>query len=152
MKKTIFFLLASLIFLAGCQRNEVLKTHGIAYLEKREKLITVNKSNKNDIINVLGNPATQGLTNNNIWIYIERTKTRGKLTKLGKNVLLKNNILVIMDKKGDSLDGLKRDVNKWNLGVFVLIMNIVGVLVGYATAYSNQVEYVFDAKFHNETN
>ena len=43
----------------------------------------------------MGNPATQGLTNNNIWIYIERTKTRGKLTKLGKNVLLKNNILVL---------------------------------------------------------
>ena len=77
MKKTIFFLLASLIFLAGCQRNEVLKTHGIAYLEKREKLIVVKKSNKNDAISVLGHPATKGMTDDNLLIYIERTKTRG---------------------------------------------------------------------------
>ena len=101
MKKTIFFLLASLIFIAGCQRNEVLKTHGIAYLEKREKLIVVKKSNKNDTINVLGNPATKGMTDDNLWIYIERTKTRGKLLKLGRNYLKKNNVLILeFDKYG----------------------------------------------------
>ena len=48
MKKNIFFRPISLIFFIGCQRNEVIKTHGIAYLDKREKLIVVNKSNKND--------------------------------------------------------------------------------------------------------
>ena len=101
MKKTIFFLLASLIFIAGCQRNEVLKTHGIAYLEKREKLIVVKKSNKNDTINVLGTPATQGMTDENLWIYVERTKTRGKLLKLGRNYLKKNNVLILeFDKYG----------------------------------------------------
>ena len=101
MKKTIFFLLASLIFIIGCQRNEVLKTHGIAYLEKREKLIVVEKSNKNDAINVLGQPATKGMTDDNLWIYIERTKTRGKLLKLGRNYLKKNNVLILeFDKYG----------------------------------------------------
>ena len=30
-----------------------------------------------------------------LWIYIERTKTRGKLLKLGQNVMLKSNILVL---------------------------------------------------------
>ena len=101
MKKTIFFLLASLIFIIGCQRNEVLKTHGIAYLEKREKLIVVKESNKNDTINVLGNPATKGMTDDNLWIYIERTKTRGKLLKLGRNYLKKNNVLILeFDKYG----------------------------------------------------
>ena len=95
MKKTIFFLLASLIFLAGCQRNEVLKTHGIAYLEKREKLIVVKKSNKNDAISVLGHPATKGMTDDNLWIYIERTKTRGKLLKFGRSYLKKNNVLIL---------------------------------------------------------
>ena len=101
MKNTIFFLLASLIFIIGCQRNEVLKTHGIAYLEKREKLIVVEKSNKNDAINVLGQPATKGMTDDNLWIYIERTKTRGKLLKLGRNYLKKNNVLILeFDKYG----------------------------------------------------
>jgi len=101
MKKTIFFLLASLIFINGCQRNEVIKTHGIAYLEKREKLIVINKSNKNDTIDVLGHPATKGMTDDNIWIYIERTKTRCKLLNLGRNYLVKNNVLILeFDKYG----------------------------------------------------
>ena len=101
MQKTIFFLLISLIFFTGCQRNEVIKTHGLAYLEKREKLIVVKKSNKNDAITILGHPATKGMTNDNMWIYIERTKTRGKLLKLGKSLLKKNNVLILeFDKYG----------------------------------------------------
>ena len=95
MKKTIFFLLANLIFFTGCQRNEVIKTHGIAYLDKREKLIIVNKSNKNDAIKILGHPATKGMSDDNLWIYIERTKTRGKLLKLGRSYLKKNNVLIL---------------------------------------------------------
>ena len=95
MKKTIFFLLVSLIFFAGCQRNAVIKTHGIAYLDKREKLIIINKSNKNDAITVLGHPATKGMTDDNLWIYIERTKTRGKILKLGRSYLKKNNVLIL---------------------------------------------------------
>ena len=101
MKETIFFLFVSLIFFTGCQRNEVIKTHGVAYLDKREKLIVVNKSNKNDTIKILGNPATKGMTDDNLWIYIERTKTRGKLLKLGRNYLKKNNVLILeFDKYG----------------------------------------------------
>ena len=87
--------------MASCQRNEVIKTHGISYLEKREKLIIVNVSNKNDTIQIFGQPSTKGMTNDNLWIYIERTLTRGKLTKLGKNYLKKNNVLVLeFDKYG----------------------------------------------------
>ena len=101
MKETIFFLLVSLIFFTGCQRNEVIKTHGIAYLEKREKLIVVDKSNKNDTIKVLGHPATRGLTDDNLWIYIERTTTRGKGMRFGRSYLKKNNVLILeFDKYG----------------------------------------------------
>ena len=95
MKKVIFCLLASLIFFTGCQRHQVIKTHGVAYLDKREKLIVVNKSNKNDAIEVLGHPATKGMTDDNLWIYIERTRTRGKLLKLGRSYLKKNNVLIL---------------------------------------------------------
>ena len=101
IKKTIFFLLASLIFFIGCQRQDVIKTHGVAYLDKREKLIVVNKSNKNDAIEVLGYPATKGMTDDNLWIYIERARTRGKLLKLGGSYLKKNNVLILeFDKYG----------------------------------------------------
>ena len=100
MTRTIYFLLI-LFFIFGCQRNEVIKRHGISYLEKREKLIFVNKSNKNDAIEIFGNPSTKGLTDDNLWIYVERTISRGKLLKLGRNYLKKNNVLVLeFDKYG----------------------------------------------------
>ena len=101
MLKTIFLTLLIITLSFGCQRNEVIKSHGISYLEKREKLIVIQKSNKNDTIKILGQPATTGLTNNNLWIYVERTKTRGKMFKLGRNYLKKNNVLVLeFDKYG----------------------------------------------------
>ena len=100
MKETVYLLLI-LLFTISCQRNEIAKTHGIAYLEKREKLIFVNKSNKNDTINIFGQPSTKGMTNDNLWIYIERTLTKGKMFKLGRNYLTKNNVLVLeFDKYG----------------------------------------------------
>ena len=41
------------------------------------------------------------MTDDNLWIYIERTKTRGKLLKLGRNYLKKNNVLILeFDKYG----------------------------------------------------
>ena len=101
MKKVTLFLFIYLVLLVGCQRNEVIKTHGISYLDKREKLIVVNKSNKNDTINVLGQPATKGMTDDNLWIYIESTRTRGTLLKFGRNYLKKNNVLILeFDKYG----------------------------------------------------
>ena len=101
MNKNIYLLIIFLLLITGCQRNEVIKTHGISYLEKREKLISINKSNKNDVIEVMGQPSTKGMTNDNLWIYIERTRTRGKLLKLGRNHLKKNNVLILeYDKYG----------------------------------------------------
>ena len=101
MKKNIYLLGLILFVIIGCQRNEVIKTHGISYLDKREKLIIVNKTNKNDAITILGQPATKGMVDDNLWIYIERTRTRGKLFKLGRNYLKKNNVLVLdFDKYG----------------------------------------------------
>ena len=101
MKKNILLLIFILFFIFSCSQNEVLKTHGVAYLNKREKLIIVKVSNKNDAISILGLPSTKGMVNDDLWIYIERTRTRGKLLKLGRNYLLKNNVLVLeFDKYG----------------------------------------------------
>ena len=101
MIKKIFFLIFIVFFTFNCSQNEVIKTHGVAYLKKREKLIIVNVSNKNDSISILGQPSTKGMSNDNLWIYIERTRTRGKLLKLGRNYLMKNNVLVLeFDKYG----------------------------------------------------
>ena len=101
MKKNIYLLGFFLLFIFGCQQKEVIKTHGVAYLKKREKLIIVNESNKNDTVSILGQPSTKGMVDDNLWIYIERTRTRGKLLKFGRNYLKKNNVLVLdFDKYG----------------------------------------------------
>ena len=100
MKKTVYLILI-FIFIVSCQNNEVIKTHGISYLEKRERLIFVNQSNKNDTIKIFGQPSTKGMTDDNLWIYIERTLKRGNLLKFGRNYLKKNNVLVLeFDKYG----------------------------------------------------
>ena len=99
--KKILSLLFIIFFVISCQRNEVIRTHGISYLEKREKLILVNKSNKNDVVEIFGQPSTRGMTDDNLWIYIERAKARGKFLKLGRSYLKKNNVLVLeFDKYG----------------------------------------------------
>ena len=95
MIKKIFFLTFLIIFTFNCSQNEVIKTHGVAYLKKREKLIIVNETNKNDATTILGHPSTKGMSNDNLWIYIERTRTRGKLLKFGRNYLMKNNVLIL---------------------------------------------------------
>ena len=101
MIKNVYLLVIILFFITACKQNEVIKTHGIAYLDKREKLIIVNKSNKNDTVTILGQPSTKGMTDDNLWIYIERTITRGKLLKFGRNYIKKNNVLVLeFDKYG----------------------------------------------------
>ena len=49
----------------------------------------------------MGQPSTRGMTDDNLWIYIERTNSSGKLLKLGKDYTKKNNVLVLeFDKFG----------------------------------------------------
>ena len=95
MKKNTLLLFFILFFIFSCSQNEVIKTHGVAYLNKREKLIIVKVSNKNDAISILGQPSTKGMINDDLWIYIERTRTRGKMLKLGRSYLKKNNVLIL---------------------------------------------------------
>ena len=104
MKKNTFYFLLIVVLLTSCQRNELIKTHGISYLENRQKLILVNKSNKNDALELLGRPATKGMTDENLWIYIERTNVRGKFHKFGRTNLKKNNVLVLEFNKFGVLD------------------------------------------------
>ena len=104
MKKNTLYSLLIIILLTSCQRNELISTHGISYLENRQKVIIVNKSNKNDAVKILGRPATKGMTNDSLWIYIERTNARGKFHRLGRTNLIKNNVLVLEFNKFGILD------------------------------------------------
>ena len=88
-------IIAILLLLSNCQRNPVINTHGVPFLDKKQKNLIIDKTNKNDVKKVLGYPSTIGTFDNSIWIYIERTRTKGKLMKFGKNITKKNNVLAL---------------------------------------------------------
>jgi len=99
--KELFYIIFFAFFLNNCQLKEANKTHGINFLENREKILKIGITNKNDVKELIGNPHTTSINEKNTWIYFERTITRGKLIKLGQNVLKTNNILELkFDKYG----------------------------------------------------
>ena len=71
------------------------KHHGVPFLEKKEKLLFINKSNKNDIYSILGTPSTKSKFDSDVWIYIERKQTQSELKNLGRMKIYKNNVLVL---------------------------------------------------------
>tara|TARA_B100000780_G_C21030213_1_gene413072 strand:+ start:210 stop:677 length:468 start_codon:yes stop_codon:yes gene_type:complete len=99
--KRILYIIFISFFLNNCQLSEPNKSHGINFLINREKVLVIGKSNKNDVIMLIGNPHTLSIKEKNTWIYFERTITRGKLIKLGQNVLKESNVLELkFDKYG----------------------------------------------------
>ena len=99
IKKIVIFILLSL--LCNCARDPVIKLHGISYLEKRQKSLLINQSNKNDVRDSIGSPSSVGIFDQTVWIYIEKADTNTRITTLGKKKNLKNNVLVLkFDKYG----------------------------------------------------
>tara|TARA_Y200000002_G_scaffold300306_1_gene255301 strand:- start:297 stop:629 length:333 start_codon:yes stop_codon:yes gene_type:complete len=61
----------------------------------------MNQSNINDVIDILGQPHSKSISDDNQWIYIERVLTKGEFHKLGQNILKTNNVLILsFDKYG----------------------------------------------------
>ena len=93
MHKITFILI--FLLLSNCRQNPVINTHGVPFLNVKQKNLIVKKTNKNDVKKILGHPSTIAVFDNSIWIYIERTKTKGKLLKFGQDVTSKNNVLAL---------------------------------------------------------
>lgn len=89
------FLTVLLFILVNCQLKDPDKNHGILFLENRSNKLFVKTTNKNDVLKVLGQPHTKSYDDSDIWIYLERTLTKGKYHKLGKHIIKKNNVLVL---------------------------------------------------------
>ena len=100
MIKILYIIFLSLI-VANCSFKKVVKHHGVPFLEKKQSSLVVNKTNKNDIIKILGNPSTKSKFDNDLWIYVEQKQTQSKFTNLGKMKIYKNDVLVLeMDNYG----------------------------------------------------
>ena len=88
-------LLITFLLVVNCKFNKVVDSHGVNFLEKKEKELILNSSNKNDIILLLGPPSTKSKFDNDLWIYIESKKTRTTFAKLGKKKIYVNNVLLL---------------------------------------------------------
>tara|TARA_B100001057_G_scaffold22170_1_gene20502 strand:+ start:399 stop:878 length:480 start_codon:yes stop_codon:yes gene_type:complete len=94
MHNILYIIFFSLI-VANCSFKPVVKHHGVPFLEKKQKTLFVNETNKNDIIKILGIPSTKSKFDNDVWIYIERKQTVSELKNLGENKIFKNDVLVL---------------------------------------------------------
>ena len=99
MNKIILIIL--LLLISNCTLNKVVKHHGVNFLEKKQKKLVLNNSNKNDIIALLGPPSTKSTFDNDLWIYIERKKIETTIFKLGRDKMIVNNVLIVeIDNSG----------------------------------------------------
>ena len=89
------------LFLSNCKFERLVDNHGTHYLEKKQKKLTINVTNKNDIINILGPPSTKDKFDNDVWLYIERKKTNQGVLALGRKKTYLNNVLLLeINNKG----------------------------------------------------
>jgi len=80
--------------------------------------LTLNKSNKDNIIDLLGIPSTKSTFDKDIWIYIETKTTKGSLISFGKNKTMVNKVL-ILEIDSDGLLVKKDILNKDSMNEIV---------------------------------
>ena len=101
--------------LNACKLQEPTNNHGILFLKNRAEKLTLNESNTNDVIRIMGSPHTRSIKNENEWIYLERVLTKGEFLRLGQNVIKENNVLVLnFNKYGILKDKQLYDLNSKN--------------------------------------
>ena len=84
-------------------------------MDKKEKQLTINKSNKNDILELLGPPIVQKKINNDIFIYVERIATSTQILNLGSKKVTTNNILLLeVNNRGILINKKFADISKMN--------------------------------------
>ena len=94
MRKLFIFFIISL-FVSACTLKKVEKHHGGHFLNKKQEKLTVNQSNKNDILRLLGSPSTKSTFDNDLWIYIERKTKNSSFVKFGNERIIVNNVLLL---------------------------------------------------------
>ena len=100
MRKLFIFIIISL-FISACTLKKVENHHGVHFLDKKQEKLTVNQSNRNDILKLLGTPSSKSTFDNDLWIYIERKTDHSSIIKLGAEKIILNNVLLLeINSKG----------------------------------------------------
>ena len=122
MYKILYIIFISIV-VSNCSFKPVVKHHGVPFLEKKQTTLVINKSNKNDIKKILGNPSTTSKFDNDVWIYIERKQTQSDLKNLGLMKIYKNDVLVLEINKYGILKK-KEFFNKDDMEDIKIVKNI----------------------------
>ena len=88
-----YFYILIFVFIVNCTGNKVSNYHGTNKLENKFDKIKINKTNKNDLLRLIGPPSSKSVFNQNIWFYIERLKSNQSLFKLGTQKIKKKQYL-----------------------------------------------------------
>lgn len=91
MKNILIVTLLSFITLS-CAIKENLKLSGVINLSEKEKTLKVNQSNKNDVVDLLGESVFFEFQEEDTWIYGEIVS---KKNFFGTNKILKSNLLYL---------------------------------------------------------
>ena len=84
-----------LLLTASCSNNKVVKNHGLRALDIKSERIIISKTNKNDVIDLLGKPSSISLFDENLWLFIQSEKINQSIIKLGKTKIIANNVLEV---------------------------------------------------------
>ena len=97
-KKLIPALFCMGLFFFSCSLTPNIKLSGVADLDKKQEVLSIGTTNKNDTINYLGETILKEYPAENNWAYIETEELK---TIFGRNKVIKNNVLLLQfDSKG----------------------------------------------------
>ena len=111
----VLYIIFVLLTVSNCTTQKVVKQHGTPSLNNKNEKLLINKTNKNDIIKILGIPSTKSKFDENVWIYIEQKKTVSGIKNLGQMKIYQNDVLILkinnygilIDKKFLNKDDMK---------------------------------------------
>ena len=111
----IILLLSIFVIFASCNIKKNIDHHGIHLLQKKNELLKIGESNRNDVLKILGPPLLQSTFDNDLLIYIERKITTKSILKLGDRKIIVNNVLVVeLDQRGLLVNKDFYDLNSMN--------------------------------------
>ncbi len=109
------FCIFMFLFTLNCSANKVSNNHGFVSLQSKYEKITINKTNKNDILKIVGPPSSISNFDKNKWFYIQRNKRNQSLFKLGIKKIDVNNILIVkFNNRGILEDKKIMNINDMN--------------------------------------
>ena len=113
--KISFIFLFLFLFILNCSANKISNNHGYTSLHAKFEKIKVNKTNKNDLIKIIGPPSTISNFDQNKWFYIQSRKENQSLQNISDmkrefvGGILRNTVSNLPDDEKNELKEIFKD-------------------------------------------